>query len=204
MRKSVKALLSTLVFSLLINSSVEAKLPATWAEFKQEYQTEAMTPQGALTMLFKGVFCWTKAVQTKNSQLKIDAGKMVRYAVHSDTPIESSVYYSTFRERLNDPDYYYIFRSYCAGTNVENSYSMDPENFTLNIGKCKDEGEREGKKYCQLFIRSTGADSIRYVRMTKELDGLWYTTSPHAIYVETRKPKSYNMKHMHDHDPNYD
>ena len=28
---------------------------------------------------------------------------MIRYAVHSETPIESSSVYSTFRERLNDP-----------------------------------------------------------------------------------------------------
>lgn len=204
MRNSLKVIVATLVFSVLFNATVDAKLPASWPEFKQEYQTEAMTPQGALTMLFKGIFCYTKAVQTKNNRLRIDAGKMIRYALHSETPIETSAVYSTFRERLNDPNYYYIFRSYCSGTSVENSYQMDPENFTLNIGKLVDEGEREGKKYCQLFLRSTGADTIRYVRQTKHLDGLWYTTTPHCVYLDTRKPKSYNMQHMHDHDPDYD
>ena len=204
MEKSIKTILSILIFSLCVTSVAEAKLPASWPEFKQEYQTEAMTPQGALTMLFKGIFCYTKAVQTKNNQLKIDAGKMIRYALHSETPIESSVVYSTFRERLNDPSYYYIFRSYCQGTSVENSYQMDPENFVLNIGKFVDEGEREGKKYCQLFLRSTGADTIRYVRQTKFQDGLWYTTTPHCVYLDTRKPKSYIMDHLHDHDPDYD
>ena len=204
MRNSLKAILGAIALTLCFNTIAEAKLPATWAEFKQEYQTEAMTPQGAVTMLFKGIFCWTKAVTTKNRQLQIDAGKMIRYAVHSETPIESSSVYSTFRERLNDPEYYYIFRSYCQGTSVENSYQMDPENFSLNLGKCNDEGEREGKKYCQLFIRSTGADLIRYVRMTKFQDGLWYTTTPHCVYLDTRKPKAFIMKHLNDHDPDYD
>lgn len=204
MRNSLKAILGAIALTLCFNTIAEAKLPATWAEFKQEYQTEAMTPQGAVTMLFKGIFCWTKAVTTKNRQLQIDAGKMIRYAVHSETPIESSSVYSTFRERLNDPEYYYIFRSYCQGTSVENSYQMDPENFSLNLGKCNDEGEREGKRYCQLFIRSTGADLIRYVRMTKFQDGLWYTTTPHCVYLDTRKPKAFIMKHLNDHDPDYD
>ncbi len=204
MEKSIKTILSVLLFSLCVTTIDEAKLPESWPEFKQQYQTEAMTPQGALTMLFKGIFCYTKAVQTKNNSLKIDAGKMIRYALHSETPIESSVVYSTFRERLNDPNYYYIFRSYCQGTSVENSYQMNPENFVLNIGKLVDEGEREGKKYCQLFLRSTGADTIRYVRQTKFQDGLWYTTTPHCVYLDTRKPKSYIMDHLHDHDPDYD
>ena len=204
MNKSLKFILVTVLFVLSICTICEAKLPATWAEFKQEYQVAAKTPQGALNMLFKGIFCYTKAVTTNNTQLKIDAGKMIRYAVHSETPIETSGYYSTFRERLNDPDYYYIFRSYCQGTSVDNSYQMDPENFALNIGKCVNEGTKEGKSYCQLFLSSTGADTIRYVRQTKELDGLWYTTTPHCVYLDTRKPKSYNLKHLHDHDPDYD
>ena len=200
MKNIVKALFATLVFSILTSSVVEAKLPATWAEFKQEYQTAAQTPQGAAKMLFKGIFCWTKAVQTKNAQLKKDAGKMIRYAVYSDVPIESSTYYSTFRERLNDPDYYYIFRSFAMGTSVENSYKMDPENFELNIEKlrkCKE-------NYYYVDLISSGADSIRYVMAEKKPDGLWYITSPHNVYVMVRQPKSHEEKHMHDHDPDYD
>ena len=200
MKNTFKALLGTVVLSLSINTIAEAKLPATWAEFKQEYQTEAQTPQGAAKMLFKGIFCWTKAVQTKNDQLKKDAGKMIRYAVYSDVPIESSTYYNVFRERLNDPDYYYIFRSFAKGTSVENSYSMDPENFELDIQKirkCKE-------NYYYVDLISSGADSIRYVMAEKKPDGLWYITSPHNVYVMVRKPKSEEQKHMHDHDPDFD
>ncbi len=200
MKNTVKALFASLVFSILTCSVVEAKLPATWAEFKQEYQTVATTPQGAAKMLFKGIFCWTKAVQTKNAQLKKDAGKMIRYAVYSDVPIETSIYYSTFRERLNDPDYYYIFRSFAAGTSVENSYQMDPENFELNIEKIR----KSRDNYYYVDLISSGADSIRYVMAEKKPDGLWYITSPHNVYVMVRKPKSHEVQHMHDHDPDYD
>ena len=204
MKNTTKAILTTLFFSILIGTTAEAKLPATWAEFKQEYQIEAKTPQGALNMLFKGIFCYNKAVQTKNNQLKIDAGKMIRYAIYSETPIESSPNYSTFRERLNNPDYHYIFRSYCQGTSVDNSYQMDPENFKLDFGKYVNEGEKAGRKYCQLFIKSSGADKPRFVRQTRELDGLWYTTKPQNVYLDVRKPKSYVIKNMNKHDPDYD
>ena len=95
---------------------------------------------------------------------------MIRYAVYSDVPIENSTYYSTFRERLNDPDYYYIFRSFATGTSVENSYQMDPENFELNIEKIRK--CRENYYYVDLI--SSGADSIRYVMAEKKPDGLWY------------------------------
>ncbi len=200
MKNTVKALLTTLVFSVITCSVVEAKLPASWPEFKQEYQIAAKTPQGAAKMLFKGIFCWTKAVQTKNAQLKKDAGKMIRYAVYSDVPIESSGYYSVFRERLNDPDYYYIFRSFAAGTSVENSYQMDPENFELNIEKIR----KSRDNYYYVDLISSGADSIRYVMAEKKPDGLWYITSPHNVYVMVRQPKSHVEKHMHDHDPDYD
>ena len=200
MKKSISIMLAVAFMIASFCTTAEAKLPQTWSEFKAEYQTAAQTPNGAVTMLFKAIFCYIKAIQTKDINLRTDAGKMLRYTTYSTNSIESSPYYRTFYERLIDDSHHYIFRSYCAGTSVDNSYSMNPDDFSLMF-----DGKRDREPgYITVFLKSSGADSKRPVGVQKKPDGLWYTVNINSVYVQVRQPKSYVEQHMHDHDPDLD
>ena len=95
-----------ILLALLICTSAQAKLPKTYKEFKARYQTEGRTIEGAVKLYFEGVFAFM------NEETRKEGGKMLRYAMYSDRPIERSTYYATFVERMKDPDYNYAFRSY--------------------------------------------------------------------------------------------
>lgn len=112
MKKTISMLLSALVISLCFSATAEAKLPQSWPEFKAEFKTQATTPKGAINMLFKGIYCFMRAVETNNPTLKADAAKMLRYTLYLDMPLEQSRNYATFYDRLKDKSYYYIYRSY--------------------------------------------------------------------------------------------
>lgn len=200
MKKSISILLATFFMITAFAVTAEAKLPNTWAEFKAEYQTAGKTPKGAVTMLFKAIYCYMKSVENKDGTLRADASKMLRYTLYSTNSIEASPYYRTFYERLLDKEDHYIFRSYCAGTTVDNSYAMNPDDFTIMIDKVREEKD----DYVRVFIKSSGADSVRPVGVQKKPDGLWYTVNINSVYVQVRHTKSYVEQHMHDHDPDFD
>ena len=114
-----------ILLALLICTAAQAKLPKTYKEFKERYQTEGRTIEGAVKLYFEGVFAFM------NEETRKEGGKMLRYAMYSDRPIERSTYYATFVERMKDPDYNYAFRSYAEGATPENNYSMSPDNFEI-------------------------------------------------------------------------
>lgn len=200
MKKTFFVLLSIFIFSLCFTNAAEAKLPRNWPEFKAEYQSEAKTPEGALKMFFKAVFFYTNANVKKDRQQIIDGGKMIRYSIYSSTPIEGSAFYRTFYERLKNEDYHHIYRSYCEGTSVENSYQMNPESFSLMIERKTVRTE----DYITYWIRSSGADSLRPVGMQLKPDGLWYAVNISSVYVQIREPQTNVIKNMYNHDPDYD
>ena len=123
---------------------------------------------------------------------------MLRYSMYLPMPIEKSNSHRTFVDRLKDESFHYIFRSFASGTSPENSYSMSPDDFTLNIVS-----KRKETDYTQLFLRSSGADSPRSVWM-QERDGLWYVINNSGTYSEVRPPKSALDARKNAHDADYD
>jgi hypothetical protein len=165
-------------------------LPQTYKEFKARYQTEARTPQGALKMHFEAIFAYL------NKETRAEASKMIRYSMYLPMPLEQSRNNVTFVERMKDPGYNFVFRSFAKGTSPENSYSMDPDNFQLDILKIRDS---EG--YKKIDLHSSGADSMRTVWLLNH-DGLWYVHTNGALYAMVREPKNIvdSRKNMHDAD----
>ena len=192
-RFSAVSLCVPLLLGLAVCGAAYAALPKTYAEFKARYQEEAKTPRGAVKMYFEAVFaCLDPATRDEGS-------KMVRYALHSDRPIERSHNYATFAERLRDPGYAYIFRSFAEGTSPENNYAMSPDNFNLMFENAwEDPGG-----YLRVALRSSGADSPRVV-WVKDYDGLWYVVNNAATYVEVRKPRSALDAGKNAHDADFD
>lgn len=193
--KAIKTfLISLILFVFVLSSCASAELPKTYKDFKARYQTEAKTYQGAVKMYFEAVFAYI------NEATREEGGKMLRYALRSSTPIEKSTYYTTFAERLIDPDYQHIFRSFAKGTSPENDYAMSPDNFEINFT-----GQIEKVSgYLRVFLRSSGADSPRPV-WVKEFDGgLWFVINNAATYVEVKLPKTEQEKRDNAFDADFD
>ena len=165
---------------LVLSVPAHAVLPKTYKEFKARYQTEAKTYQGAVKMYFDAVFAYI------NDETRTEGGKMLRYALRSETPIERSHYYATFAERLKDPASHGIFRSFAEGSSPENDYKMNPDDYSLMFtGRVTEEAG-----YLRVPLRSSGADSPRQV-WVKEFDGgLWFVINNAATYVQVKPSRS--------------
>ncbi len=169
-----------------------AKLPQTYSEFKARYQKEGRTMEGAAHLYFEAVFSYL------NENTRSEASKMLRYAMYLPMPLEQSNNYRTFVERMKDSDFHYIFRSFAEGTSPENSYTMSPDKFKLNIVSTRKESD-----FTHLFLRSSGADSPRSIWM-QEQDGLWYTINNASTYSQVREPKVAADARRNAHDADYD
>ncbi|MBQ3396680.1 MAG: hypothetical protein IJG34_03910 [Synergistaceae bacterium] len=169
-----KKLFAFVIFIFMIQSvSAEARLPDTYAEFYARYQTEGRTYYGALKMYFEAVFVYM------NNSMREEGEKMLRYSLHSQSPIERSPSYSTFSERLKDPAYHHIFRSFAAGSSPRNNYAMNPDDFEL-VFAGQPQWERD---YLKVPLISSGADSPRMVWMKEFENGLWFVTNNASTYV---------------------
>jgi len=175
------------VLGMSINHA-SAKLPKTYAEFKARYQTEGRTPEGALKLHMEAIFCYL------NPETRSEASKMLRYSMYLNKPLEQSYTYSTFVERMKDPNCHYTFRSYCKGTSPENNYAMSPDNFSVNIIR-----KRNSEGYLKLDVKSSGADSSHAVWLLNH-DGLWYVENNAPLYLLVRKPKVSSNAHDADFD----
>jgi hypothetical protein len=177
---------------LVLAAGSAMALPQTYKEFKARYQTEATTPQGALKMHFEAIFAYI------NKETRAEASKMIRYSMYLPMPLEQSRNNVTFVERMKDPGYNFVFRSFAKGTSPENSYSMDPNNFQLNILKIRDS---EG--YKKIDLHSSGADSMRTVWLLNH-DGLWYVHANGGLYAMVREPKNIVDSRKNQHDADFD
>ena len=191
----MKKIFAGFMLVLLIAGTGYAELPRTYREFKARYQNEATTVEGAVKLYFEGVFAYM------NPETRKEGAKMLRYALHSDRPIERSTSYATFVERMKDPDYNYAFRSFARGSRPENNYRMNPDNFdVMYAGKFT----RDPGGYLRVPLRSSGADSPRTIWVKEFEDGLWYIINNAATYVQVKIPQAEAVRRSYAHDSDYD
>ena len=189
-----KVLIAVLIAVLSV-SSAYAVLPRTYQEFKARYQSEGRTVEGAVKLYFEGVFAYM------NPQTRKEGAKMLRYALHSDMPIERSTHYATFVERMKDPDYNYSFRSFAYGAEPENNYAMSPDNFeVMYAGRFT----RDPGGYLKVPLYSSGSDSPRTIWVKRFDDGLFYVINNAATYAQVRMPSAEAIRRSHAHDSDYD
>lgn len=190
----MKKLLAAVVIVMALSFSASAELPKTYKDFKARYQAEAKTYQGAVKMYFEAVFAYI------NESTRTEGGKMLRYALRSETPIDRSTYYATFADRLKDPAWHEVFRSFAEGSSPENDYAMNPDDFTLMF-----EGKpvREST-YLRVPLRSSGADSLRFVWVKEFDDGLWFVINNASTYVQVKPSRSEIERRNRAFDADYD
>lgn len=185
--------LLTLSLCLFAGSSAWAKLPQNYQEFKTRYQTEGRSIEGAFKLHMEAIFCYI------NPKTRKEASKMLRYSMHLSQPIEQNNNLAIFIRRMKDPEANFIFRGVCAGTSVQNSYAMDPDNFSINFAGSK----RQEADYITLYVQNSGADSRTPIGM-RNYDGLWYTFNNSSLYVMVREPQSMKDQKRFSHDADYD
>ena len=190
MRRTILAVMLVLALGV----QAQAALPKTYKEFKARYQTEAKTYKGAVKLYFEAVFAYI------NEETRTEGGKMLRYSLRSETPIDRSQYYSTFAERLKSPAYQHIFRSFAAGSSPENNYTMNPDDFELIFAG---QPQREST-YLRVPLRSSGADSLRFVWVKEFDDGLWFVINNASTYAEVKPMKSEIDRRNRAFDADYD
>lgn len=213
MKKFIAALILILIFApscFAVNENnghavkLGRGLPKTYKEFKARYNNEAKSPEAAVKLYFEAVFAYTEAVKNKSQEWQIEAGKMIRYAIHYDTPIEKSYNLATFADRLKDPESAHIFRSFLEGTSPENNYTPSGGMESILNGNFKlmfNNYRKQENDYLRLSLRSSGSDSQRIVWVKKfDDDGLWYTINITSTYVQVKEPKV----NLHAHDADYD
>ncbi len=194
MKSKSKFFAYAVLLVMLVSSCASAELPKTYKEFKARYQTEAKTYKGAIKLYFEAVFAYI------NEATRSEGGKMLRYSLRSETPIERSSFYSTFAERLKDPAWHHVFRSFAEGTSPENDYAMSPDDFDVAYtGTTTKEGG-----YMRVYLRSSGADSPRVIWVKKFDDGLWYVINNAATYVEVKPTRSEINRRNRAFDADYD
>ena len=166
-------------------------LPANYAEFRDRCQSACQSPYGAAKMFFDAVFCYMEP------RTRSEGSKMLRFIMHEKQGWERSPNFSLFAQRMRDPKYQHIFRSFAEGTSPENDYSMDPNSYRLMMGELV-----ESTGYLRLFLYSSGSDSARPIWVKQFDDGLWYVINVVSTYAGVREP--YSAKNHYGHDATYD
>lgn len=184
--------LLTAALCFFFGSNAWAKLPQNYQKFKARYQTEGRTIEGAFKLHLEAIFCYIEPKTRK------EASKMLRYSMHLSEPLEQSKKSGLFVRRMLDPEYNFVFRSFCTGTSPQNNYSMNPDNFRVNFA-----GSKQEEGYVRLFVKSSGADSAAHIWM-QNYDGLWYTTNNSSLYVMVREPQERIDQRKNLHDADYD
>lgn len=173
-----------------INSSMRGSfLPQVYADFKRNCQKVARHPEGAILMLFDAVYAYM------NPKTRSEGSKMLRYILHEDANWERKPSRSTLVERLRNPHYSYIFRSYANGARPNNNYAMNPNNYALTIASLAQESD-----HVSISIISHGADSPRIFRAKQFEDGLFYLVGIAGLPGQVREPRRANRNNSHDAD----
>jgi hypothetical protein len=158
--------------------------PASLAGWKARHQREGTTPEAALKIWFDALFLYMEPATR-------DLGRQVLQ--HLTLPLRDRADWDrlpsnrTFSDRLKDPAYGHIFRSYAEGTSPDNGYRMEPTDYRL--GLAGSERDRYGRGW-RLLLVSSGADNPRPVYLKKSTSsGLWYVDGFANVYVGVRPPR---------------
>jgi hypothetical protein len=98
----------------------------------------------------------------------------------------------SFHESL-EPGKAHIWRSYVKGATPENGYNVpDIQNFEIETYYQEGEAPTPTSTLIRMFVRSSGADSARPVRLSKDSRGQWRVSEYSSLCVGVRPPADPN------------
>ncbi|MBO4848399.1 MAG: hypothetical protein J5586_04520 [Clostridia bacterium] len=120
---------------------------------------------------------------------KDNALEMINYLKGPRPLVPSDI--SFIRDRYMDGNDY-VPRSYFEGTSPENDYTPSVP-YTVNVMELAHSRDQFGEGYLRLFLRSSGADSERYVVLrNKPSTQQWFLWTYEGILSGIRQPQSKN------------
>jgi hypothetical protein len=165
-------------------------LPVTFEQMKARHAQIALEPQGAARCFLDAVFVY------QNEATRDEARKMIQYLA---IPLKDQPDWDTngrnrlMRDRMIDPAYAHVWRSYARGTAPDNGYAMDPNNWELNFERTHQHPNDD--RGLQVYLRSSGADNPRVVYVKKSTStGLYYLNLFPSLYVDIRPPVDPNAE----------
>jgi hypothetical protein len=160
------------------------KLAATLDEMKQQHVLLGTEPQGAVKCFMDAVFVYM------NEETRDQGREMLQYLampLMSDTNWDRLPGNRLFVERMVNPQFHHIWRSYAKGTSPDNGYQMDPNNWELNFERTHRHDDDD--RGLQVYLRSSGADNPRVVYVKQSTtSGLWYLNIWHTLFVGVKPP----------------
>jgi len=177
-----KLSLGAVIAALLVALPAQAQLAQSLDQMEAQHVLLGVTPEGAVKNFIDACFVYMNPA-TRNA-----GREMLRYLA---PPLQSESSWDRlpgnrlFSERLSDPRYAHVWRSYAKGATLENGYRMDPGDWELNFdrGYLEDSGRGIGLK-----LQSGGADMPRVVYVKKnEKTGLYYVTDWKELLSDVRK-----------------
>ncbi len=142
-----------------------------WAAHAQD------SPEAALKMYFDACFTYM------NLSTRDEGRKMLAHIMKADDNWDKRPSYQTFASRLKDANYHHILKSFAKGTSPENGYTMNPDDYELDIVSQTPESD-----YLRVLLKSTGADSPRITWVKQYPDGKCYVVNNAGTYSGVRPP----------------
>ncbi len=183
----VEKKISNIVFSKSISID---NIPQTTEDFITFRDKLATTPEGGVVAFLVACLIYNQneqigreciIIQTDASQLQPSNAGYKGYDLTSSN-------HNMIIQLRQKP---YIINSYIQGTSFENGYSLPKLPFNFSIEKSE---ETDGGKYVKVFVRSTGADTARPIRMSKNDKGIWKGIEFSSLFVGVNPPKNNGPK----------
>ncbi len=183
----VEKKISNIVFSK--NISVD-KIPSTTEEFIEFRDRMSTTPEGGVVSFLVACLMYNQnpqlgreciIIQTDASQLQPSNSGYKGYDLTASN--------SNLVAQLSNKSY--IVNSYVQGTSNQNGYALPNLPYTFSIERTE---ATDGGKFMKVFIRSTGADASRPIRMGKNDKGIWKAMEYSSLFVGVNPPISTGAK----------
>lgn len=156
-----------------------ANLPANIDEFNERYVEEGQTPEGAAQLWIEAIFVYQNPSTRSSGREML---RVIKYNLPAD--FEKKAFYGSMLDRIKNQQH--IMRSYCAGSAPENNYKADINACELSIVKSKAGAE---DNLWKIALKSSGADSERWMKLIKNENGLWQVSDASSMYMGIRPAK---------------
>lgn len=187
LKEKLKKKLTNIVFSK--NIAVD-KIPSTTEEFIEFRDKLAVSPEGGAVAFIVACLIFTQnekvgreciIIQTDPSQLQ---SSNVGYKGYDLTSSNSNLI-AQLKQKS------FIVNSYVHGTSNQNGYALPNLPFNFSIEKSE---ATDGGKYIKVFVRSTGADTARPIRVNQNDKGIWKGMEYSSLFVGVNPPLSSGPK----------
>ncbi len=162
-------------------------LPGSVSEFIKMRNQMAKTPEGGAALFVSAMIAYSKDrdLGMKLFTIALDRRNVIKSRRGVYKGYRPAGHFMYFIKRLNSRKY--LASCYILGTSPSNGYAL-PSSYKLEITRNRYSKGSDGS--IKVFVKCSGADSPRPLRMKKNNRGIWKVKSASSLFVGIRKPAS--------------